>query len=129
MQRSPYILLIGALCAAACGAEGLMAKGYDDHAPPSVCDLQTTAAELIGAAGTCPPERVQIDAVTGELLRLGSAGWSDDQACTQFEIIGAGCHETCAPALCHLEDDVVVCDTTCSRDLITCFIVPESACP
>jgi len=107
--------------------------GPDDGDPvpaggAGICDLGSIASSLIGPEGRCPPKRVLIDTEAGKLHRFEQASWSDDQACTQFEIDGPACSRPCAPMSCAVEGDRVICDTRCSRELITCFILPESAC-
>lgn len=129
--RSSSVLLLPAIAllavfTAACGGEP------DDRGaggpPQGVCDLSAIAASLIGPAGSCPPKRIVVDTESKTIERYGQSDWEDDQACTQFELEGDGCSGACAPMSCSLEGELVRCDPRCSRERITCFILPESAC-
>lgn len=123
-----FTILLALIAVAGCGPETPEDLDGSIHARGGICDLGAIARSLIGPAGSCPPKRVLVDTKAGSLERFEQASWSDDQACTLFELEGPGCDTACAPVRCVLDGDEVICDGRCSRERITCYILPESAC-
>lgn len=122
-----FALAIAAAIGTACGADS--ALDAMERLQPPACDLTKLAKSLVGPIEPCPPGEVIIQTESGTTRHRGQPAWNGEQACTRFVIEGDGCGDLCAPALCWLDGESVECDSTCSADRTTCFVLPPTACP
>ncbi|HEY0839135.1 MAG TPA: hypothetical protein VGD74_03010 [Vulgatibacter sp.] len=121
------LLAIATALAMGCGASSDVA--LSERLLPPACDLTKLAKTLVGPFEACPPGEVIVQTESGTTRHRGQPSWNGEQACTRFVVEGDGCADLCAPALCWLDDETVECDSTCSADRTTCFVLPPTACP